>query len=294
MTAFGDRVSTGEVRDDRPDERRMSFFEHLEELRKRFKVVLIVVLVLFAFFLIFSLQPFQVGSVTIYLPVPGFLFPDPTYGNDPISSQVFRALVDYLKPPWVNLTAGEPWSGVVVQFKTALFLAVVIASPIITYQFAKFIGPGLRPSERRMIARIAAPVLVLFLIGVFVGLLFILPFTFEVLYTVQKGLGVDVYLLFVDDFISFVLTFLIAFGLAFELPAIMFALTEVHVVTPEFWAKNWRYAAIAIFVFGAMITPDGSGVTMVIVAAPMLVLYASGYLVIQRRQRALMTRAKSS
>jgi len=271
----------------------MTFFEHLEELRQRGKVVIIVVMVLFVFFLIFSIQPFVFDSRVIFLPVPGFLFYDPAYGNDPISSQVFRALVSYLKPPGVNLTGGEPWAGAVVQLKVAFFLAIVVASPLIAYEFAKFVGPGLKPSEKRVIFRIAAPIIVLFITGVIVGLLYVLPFTFDLLYAIQRTLGVDIYLLFMDDFISFVLTFLVAFGLAFELPVIMYALTQAGLVKPEFWVKNWRYAVIGIFVFGAAITPDGSGITMLVVSIPMLLLYGLGYMFILRGQR-MMTRAKSS
>ena len=87
--------------------------------------------------------------------------------------------------------------------------------------------------------------------------------------------------------------FSLAFGLAFELPVVMYGLSYLGIVTADFWKKNWRIAAIAIFVFGAVITPDGSGVTMMLVAVPMLFLYVGGYVAINRRERR-RSRPKSS
>ena len=86
-------------------------------------------------------------------------------------------------------------------------------------------------------------------------------------------------------FISFVIIFLIAYGLVFELPIIMVGLTRLGVVSPEFWAENWRYAFVGMIIFGAVVTPDGSGVTQIIVAAPMMVLYVIGYFIAKRMQK---------
>lgn len=266
----------------------MTFFQHLEELRQRLKVVVAVGMVFFLLFLVFTLQPVVIAGAEVPVPVPAFLA-----DNDPIANKVFRYLVDYLKPPWVNLTAKAPWDGVVVQLEVALFLALVASSPVTAYEFGLFVGPALKPNERRLILRVAAPVLGLFLTGVVIAFLFILPFTFDLLFTVQRGLGVSVFLLFVDDFVSFVLLFLIAFGLAFELPVVMYSLSVVGMVSGEFWRKYWRFAVAAIFVFGAIITPDGSGVTMLVVAFPMVLLYVLGYLTVLQRERRI-ARAKSS
>jgi sec-independent protein translocase protein TatC len=74
----------------------------------------------------------------------------------------------------------------------------------------------------------------------------------------------------------------LAFGLAFELPAIMYALSLTGVVDAAFWKKNFRYAVIIFVIFGAIITPDGGGVSMWLVVAPMVVLYLIGLLVIKK------------
>ncbi|HJS82532.1 MAG TPA: twin-arginine translocase subunit TatC, partial [Nitrososphaera sp.] len=84
-------------------------------------------------------------------------------------------------------------------------------------------------------------------------------------------------------FISFVLQLLLGFGVAFQLPIVMYGIALTGTISPEFWRKNFRYAAIILVVFGALITPDGSGITMWFLAGPMIALYVTGMLVFERR-----------
>src|SRR5207247_8548060 len=98
-------------------------------------------------------------------------------------------------------------------------------------------------------------------------------------------LGADVLLLYGGDFIAFVLLVSVAFGLAFQLPVLMYGLSWLGIVNSGFWKKYWRFAAIAIFLFGASITPDGSGITMMLVSIPMLCLYVVGYIVSVRIEK---------
>ncbi len=266
-----------EGEEDHPDESRMTFWEHLDELRSRLKVVLAAILVLFVVFMTFALDAVRVFGVDLPILVPAF-----ASDQTPMANQFFRALVASLVPTQVGgvqitLTAKAPWDGVLVQIKAAFFLAVVAASPLIAHEFAAFLRPGLKPSERRLILRVTIPSVVLFAAGVVLCYLIVLPFSFTLLYSVQGSLGVSLYLLFLDDFVTFVLLFLLAFGVAFQLPVIMYGLSAVGIVSADFWKRHWRAAALVIFVFGALITPDGSGVTMMLVALPMLLLYVVGY-----------------
>jgi len=266
----------------------MSFFEHLEELRRRLRVVMAALILFFVLFLAFDIQLVSVGGVPVPVPVPSFLA-----NNTPMADRVIAYFVDYYKPEDVNLTLLHPWDGVIVEIKVAFFLSILLSSPVSAYEFSKFIGPALRPKEKRLIVRIAVPVFVLFAAGVVVAHLIVLPFTFDFLYSVARRIGVDFPLLFIDDFISFVVVFMIAFGGSFELPVVMYALTAAGLVDAGFWKRHWRFAVIAIFVFGAIVTPDGSGVTMMLVSLPMLFLYVGGYSAVWIRGRR-KGRAKSS
>jgi len=250
-------------------EKRMSFFEHLEELRQRLKASILAFVVAFVVFMTFSFQHGVMG-LQIWLPVPWF---NPA---EVIASQFLVAVKNFLIPPDVRSVILTPWEAVVVQFKIAMFLAVIVISPLLTYEFWAFVAPALRPRERRLIVRVSVPVVLLFLGGVAMAFLVVLPFTIRFLYDIARGLGVET-LFQLQEFLDFILLFSLAFGVAFELPVIMYGLSALGIVRPETWRRNWRYAAIAIFVFGAFITPDGSGITMMIVSLPMLGLYLGGY-----------------
>ncbi len=256
----------------------MRFFEHLGELRDRLKVVMYAFIVAFAFFLFFSFQYVVVLGVPMWLPLPALNF------QEGISQQFFVALRAWLVPPYVNPVVLTPWEPVIVQFKVALFLAIVVISPISTYEFWRFVAPALRPKERRLIMRVSVPVVLLFLGGVAMSFLVVLPFTFSFLYGIAIAMGAEP-LLQLQEFLDFVLLFSLGFGAAFELPVVMYGLSVLGIVGADFWKRHWRFAVIAIFFFGAAITPDGSGVTMMLVSIPMLFLYLGGYVAVRLRMR---------
>ncbi len=268
----------------------MTFWEHIDELRKRLKVVITVIIILWVVFMTFSLQFVPVGGYSVPVLEPAF-----TVNSVPVANQFFLSTVSYLKPSYVNLSFDTPWGGVLAQFQIALFLAFVVGFPVIAYEIGGFIGPALRPSEKRLIMRMTVPVVGLFFFGVLLDYFVLLPFTINFLYAAQRNMGATIYLLFADNFISFVTIHLIAFGLAFQLPIIMYSLAAVGIVSPSFWKKYWRYVTVAVFVIAAIITPDPSGVTMIIVGGIMMTLYGIGYVAARgaerkrERERALPT-----
>jgi len=263
------------------------FFAHLEELRDRLKVIMYVVLLTFVFFLMFSFEKFNVLGFTVWLPIPALNL------NEGISQQFFVAVSNFLLPGYVSTVVLTPWEPVLVQFKVALFLALVTSSPVITYEFWRFVAPALRAKERRLIVRVSTPVVVLFLMGVAMSFLVVLPFTFSFLYGIAIAMGAKPFLQ-LQEFLDFIILFSLAFGVAFELPVVMYGLSVLNIVGADFWKKHWRMAVLAIFFFGAAITPDGSGVTMMLVSLPMLGLYLAGYVAIVLRLRRRESQARSA
>lgn len=249
--------------------KKMRILDHIEELRQRLKWSFLTVMVLFVFFAGFEARSADLGGVPIPYP-----YPDPLH---PFASQFFNLTLNYLKPPFVIATVLNPADAFIVQFKTAFFLSVIVGMPMISYQMGMFIAPALRPQEKRAILRLVAPSIVLFAAGVLLAFFLVLPFTFQFLYQVALGLGVEQPLLHIDQFLDFVLLFMVGFGLAFQVPVIMYALTAIGLVRTATWRRYWRLAVVAIFAFGAIITPDGSGVTMLLISVPMSGLYAAGY-----------------
>ena len=85
----------------------------------------------------------------------------------------------------------------------------------------------------------------------------------------------------ISQFVPFVLQFLIAFSVSYQLPLLMWVLTISGLIQPRFWRNNLRYVIIILAIFGAFVTPDGSGITMWFVAGPMILLYLVGLIVIE-------------
>ena len=112
----------------------------------------------------------------------------------------------------------------------------------------------------------------------------VIPYILDFLYKYGESAGLVTFLN-IMDFVSFILQFLLAFGISFQLPLIMYAISQSGITDSKFWRKNIRYAIVAIVIFGAIITPDGSGVTMWFIAGPMIGLYLAGMLIVERKER---------
>jgi len=243
----------------------MGILQHIEELRKRFRSVVVVFLVVFIVCMTLRVRP-------------DFPYVELDAQNS-LASQAFNATVQHMDlPANVSVAVASPFEAVMVQIKMAFFLAVMATVPVAAYQLGRFVRPALRPRERRIILRIVAPVVLLFVLGASMAFFIMLPPMFQFLYTIADSLGVQQKLLFIDQFLDFVLLFTLAMGVAFQLPVVMWTLSAAGFTSPAFWARNWRYAIVGFFVFGALITPDGTGVTMLMVAFPMIALFAFGYL----------------
>lgn len=87
------------------------------------------------------------------------------------------------------------------------------------------------------------------------------------------------------NFVNFLIIYVVAFGLSFEIPVIMVGMTKMRVVNSEFWKKNWRYAVLAALIFGMIFSPGVTGFTMVVMALPMIGLYFLGIYVSVRVER---------
>jgi sec-independent protein translocase protein TatC len=135
--------------------------------------------------------------------------------------------------------------------------------------------------------KVILPMSLLFVFGVVFSYLLVIPLTLNFLYKYGESIGAETFLT-VDGFITFVLQFILGFGIAFQLPVLMYVLSLSGLTDSKFWQKNFRYAIIIITIFGAVITPDGSGVTMWFIALPMIALYALGIVAIRRKEMSVI------
>jgi sec-independent protein translocase protein TatC len=286
----------------------MTIGEHLDELRFRLVRVVIAIIVLMAFFLTFGLTTAYIvfadeGVVKVVSEFPPteesvetapgqegnsyvLTFYYPYYNPfDNIAIQLTTYLSDTLLPPGVSLIQTTPGQAFFSQVYVAVLLSMLVSIPLIIREVYAFVSPAFGQSTRKLFAiKTLVPTVSLFVVGVLFSYVLVIPLVLNFLYTYGESIGVATFFN-INDFYPFVLQLLIAFGLAFQLPVIMYALSLTGVVDFDFWKKNFRYAFIIFVIFGAIITPDGGGVSMWLVVAPMVLLYMAGLLVVKRSQK---------
>jgi len=278
----------------------MTIGEHLDELRFRLIRVVVAMLVLTAFCLSFGLTTIhlsfepssgmitlsepsndggdQVATDTIHLTI---YYP---YYNpfDSVAIQLTTFMKNTLLPPEVSLIQTAPGQAFFSQVYIAILLSILISMPLIIRELYAFISPAFGKSTKSVLAvKTFVPTILLFILGVIFSYLLVIPLILNFLYAYGESIGVATFFS-ISEFFPFVLQLLVAFGLAFELPAIMYALSLTGVVDAAFWKKNFRYAVIIFVIFGAIITPDGGGISMWLVVAPMIVLYLAGLMVVKK------------
>ena len=241
--------------DDDPEEQgmlRMSFMEHLEELRSRIIKALYGLLVAFVFSLVFAGQLWDI-----------------------ISEPAVAALkhLGVVPPQLVQITPMESFSIIWVQLP--LLCSVFLASPWIVYQVWAFISPGLYKRERRW----AAP-FVLITAGLFIagGLFaYFLAFRFGLEFLLGIGMSNSVKpMVSITEYFDLFVNVTLGVGLVFELPVLIFLLTLLRVASPRFLLRHSRYAILAIVIAAAIITPTPDVFNLMLFAIPMCALYFVG------------------
>jgi sec-independent protein translocase protein TatC len=168
------------------------------------------------------------------------------------------------------LKVAEEWG---VLMRISMFGGVILASPVILYQTWAFIIPALTPRERKWAIPVVTALVVLFIGGVLFGYL-VLPRGLAFLLGIFDNVDNN---LLIGEYYSFVLRFLLGFGLAFLYPVFLFAAAAAGVVSSEQLAKGRRWAVLLVVVAAALITPTGDIPNLMILAAPLYLMYEIVY-----------------
>jgi sec-independent protein translocase protein TatC len=276
----------------------MSIHEHIDELRSRILRIIVCVVILTIFSMSFGIEPFVLhysdnddnnnsnnNILQLYYP-----YPDP-FNN--VAIHLTSYMQKTLLPSEVKLIQTAPGQAFFAQVYVSLLIGIICSMPIIVKEIFGFISPAIGKQTKKIgIFNVFLPTISLFITGIVFSYILVIPFTLNFLYKYGQAIGVETFLN-INDFISFVLQFFLGFGIAFELPIVIYAISLTGLVDPRFWRKNFRYAAFILVIFGAMITPDGSGVTMWFVAGPMITLYLIGMISIERRAKRTTTRTEN-
>lgn len=226
------------VEDQMRNEKRMSFLEHLEELRWR---------------ILKSLAAVVVASIIAY-----------------IFSEHLQTLLTKPVPPDVQMIFTTPAGAFLVRIKIALIFGLVGSLPVVFYQAWQFIFPGLLESEVKLVSALVLAATACFLLGAAFALFVILPLGLRFLFGFQTSQLVP--MPDISSYIGFAGRLLLAFGVVFQLPLLSFILSKMGILTPAFMRRQRRYAVLIIFVSAAILTPPDV-ITQVMLAIPLILLY---------------------
>ena len=158
-----------------------------------------------------------------------------------------------------------------VKLELSFLAGLIIAFPIVSWAIWGFFKPALYPRERKYIYILFPATLILFAAGVLFSYFGILPLVLKFFVYIA---GENLQTMFkVDQYVSFVMSFSIPFGIVFELPIIMFFMTKIGIVKPEMLTKNRKYIILAIVVIAGVLTPGPDPISQVMMAVPMYILF---------------------
>lgn len=231
----------------------MPLFDHLGELRMR--LVRIIACLAIAVVVFYMATPIM--GQFLLLPIADFL-PQDASG-------------------FASLQAIDPFEAFGTRFKISIWASVVACSPIILWQILAFFLPALKPSERKWFIPTFAAAVGLFIFGTVFCYLVILNPAFEWLTDQASGLGTVAPRM--SSYIDMIIKFELGFGVAFELPLIVFYLVIFDVIPYKKLRNSWRTVYVVLMVVSAMATPDASPVTMLLMFAALIVLYEGSLLI---------------
>lgn len=221
----------------------MPLLDHLGELRRRMTIVIVSVLT---------------TAVIIYFATPTLI----DMMMDPIRSAL---------PEGARLTVLTALGGFTVRFKVAIFFGIIVSTPIIIWEAMGFFLPALHENERKWVVPTVAAMVVLFFLG--------MVFCYIVVQKAAFGWLLNQTLDFADvvanaeDFLNIMMLLEVGFGIAFELPLVIFYLSVLHIVPYKTLREQWRFIYVGLLTLSATVTPDASPVTMILMFAALIGLY---------------------
>jgi sec-independent protein translocase protein TatC len=239
----------------------MTFWEHLDELRKvlfRSAIVIFVLMIV-----VFLNKSFVFDKIILapasedfflYKYLPGFEGFNLDLINIELSAQFFT------------------------HISVSMALAVILAVPFILYQFWNFVKPALYENERSAVRKAFGFASILFFIGVVVGYVFVFPLTVRFLgsYQVSATVANSISL---KSYISMFTQLILIMGIVFEMPALALILAKLGIISASLLRKYRKHAFVILLIASAIITPSGDAFTLMVVAAPLYMLYEFSILI---------------
>jgi len=245
------------------EEEEMSFLEHLEELR--WHIIRSLGSIIFFAVLVFMFKDFVFEQIVFAHKKDDFL----TY-------RILCGIADVLclTPPDFDIVPREFGEKFFTHLKVSFWLGITISIPFIFYELWKFIKPGLYKKEQKAARGMVTICSSLFIFGILFGFYVIAPFAIKFL----AGYSLSLDEVLVNDttslasYVNYLTMFTVPTGFVFELPVIVFFLSRIGLLTPEFMRKYRKHSIIVILIFAAVITPP-EVVTQILIGIPIFILY---------------------
>jgi sec-independent protein translocase protein TatC len=234
-------LNSNDVIGDDSNDVEMSFLDHLEELRWR---------------LIYSIIGVVAGTIISWIFVD-FLVED--------------VLLKPAKDNGLALQNLKPFGQLYLYFQVAIIGGIVLSLPNLFFQLWKFIAPALRKNERKYILLIVFYSTISFFIGMLFAYFVMIPFAFRFIH--QFGTQLIKNEFAIDEYLSIIVSVILAAGVVFELPMISFFLTKMGILTPGFMRKYRKHAIVVILILAAVLTPGTDPVSQIVLAVPLVLLY---------------------
>ncbi len=252
-----------------PEDYRLSLVEHLEELRDR--IIRSAFIICFTWTIGWFMEPKLYGYLDILM-VKAVMKVMP-------KGQTFKEVFNHAPDAFM------------LKLKLSFMIGLILAFPFLVLQLWGFIMPALKPKEQAPLKRLAPASVVLFATGVGFAW-FILPSAVTWFATyIEEFPGTDLYQE-AGSMVFFVLKMLAAFGVAFQLPLVVYILGELELLTAETLIKYWRQSATAIFVVAMVVTPSQDPMTMLMMAVPLVILFMGSVYVVRFSQMRKRKKAK--
>ena len=221
---------------------RMPIMDHLGELRRRVTIIVVAVIVC---------------ALVVYMATPTLI--------EMMMDQIREAMRGG------DLYIFTVLGGFTIRFKVALFFSVIVCCPIIIWEIMAFFLPALKPNERKWVVPTVAAMVALFFLGMVFCFFVIQPAAFG--WLLDQTFEFAQSMANAEDYLNIFMLLEIGFGVAFQLPLLIFYLSIFHLVPYKTFRSQWRLVYVAFMVLSAVVTPDASPVTMVLMFAVLIFLY---------------------
>lgn len=260
-----------------PEDRPMTFWDHLEALRGVLLRILAVAMVGFIAVFCFKEPLFKVilaPSTSDFIFYRAIAALGESWGFDA------SGLADFN----VDLFSATMTAQFMIHMKMAFYASLIIILPYILYLLFGFISPALHADERRHSTGVIVWSYVLFMLGTVIDYFIIFPLAFRFLGTYQVSEAIP-NMITLESYTDMLVTLTLMMGILFELPVLAWFLGRIGLITPEFMKKYRRHAVVVILIIAAVITPTTDVVTLLVVSLPIYLLYEVSIGIVRRTIR---------